>query len=216
MVDEANIPSGEAAENPVDQSSSSQVDNNQNDSVKYDTYRKVLGEKKKYQSELEAMRKELDEIREREAAEQERELKEQNKWQEIAERKEQEAKELAAKIQTFQEREVDSRKLEAVLKGVGEEIPSKFWGLIKLDSVGYDAEAGEFDESSLNAEIQRIKNDMPEIISRRKNASYDPASPKKNSFNDIDLHKFASMSKEEKKRALSQLSNVPDWMRGQI
>lgn len=217
MVDEAKNSSGDFDANPVDDVKGNRVDENrESDSVRYDTYRKVLGEKKKYQSELEATRKELDELRERERLAQEQELKEQNKWQEIAERKEQEAKELAQKVQLFHEREISSRKLEAVLKGVGEEIPSKFWGLINLDGVKYDPEAGEFDETSLNAEIQRIKNEMPEIITRRKNANYDPSAPNKNSFNDLDLNKFASMSKDEKKRALSQLQNVPSWMRGQI
>jgi len=217
MVNEQQNPSGDAERNPVDDASRNPLDENrESDSVRYDTYRKVLGEKKKYQSELEATRKQLEEFQEKERLAQEQELKEQSKWQEYAQKKEEEAKELSAKINQFETREIQSRKLDAVLRGVNEEIPQKYWGLIELDAVKYDATTGEFDESSLNAEIQRIKNELPEILVRKKNASHDPSAPRRPDDQPMTPEKFAAMTKEQKKVAVQQFTNAPAWMRGQF
>ena len=214
MSEETKVPSGQTDPSPVDPGQVDHAADSSKDSVQYETYRKVLSEKKRRDEELAEARRELEEIRARDKANQERELIEQNKWQEYAKAKEEEAKAAIARVKSYEEREIASRKLDRVLSGVGDPIDSKFWGLINIDSVSYNPESGEFDETSLNAEIQRIKTQMPEIISRRQNANFDPSAPVKNGNSQMDLQKFASLSKTEKKMAVGQLSSVPDWMRG--
>ena len=208
------MPSGQADPKPVAEGQLDHANESSKDSVQYETYRKVLSEKKRRDEELAEARRELEEVRARDKANKEKELIEQNKWQEYAKAKEEEAKAALARVQSYEEREIASRKLDKVLSGVGDPIDSKFWGLINIDSVAYNPESGEFDETSLNAEIQRIKTQMPEIITRRQNASFDASAPAKNGNSQIDLQKFASMSKSEKKMAVGQLTSVPDWMRG--
>ena len=208
------MPSGQADPKPVADGQLDHASESSKDSVQYETYRKVLSEKKRRDEELAEARRELEEVRARDKANKEKELIEQNKWQEYAKAKEEEAKAALARVQSYEEREIASRKLDKVLSGVGDPIDSKFWGLINIDSVAYNPESGEFDETSLNAEIQRIKTQMPEIITRRQNASFDASAPAKNGNSQIDLQKFASMSKSEKKMAVGQLTSVPDWMRG--
>lgn len=214
MSEENQMPSGQADPKPVAEGQLDHANESSKDSVQYETYRKVLSEKKRRDEELAEARRELEEVRARDKANKEKELIEQNKWQEYAKAKEEEAKAALARVQSYEEREIASRKLDKVLSGVGDPIDSKFWGLINIDSVAYNPESGEFDETSLNAEIQRIKTQMPEIITRRPNASFDASAPAKNGNSQIDLQKFASMSKSEKKMAVGQLSSVPDWMRG--
>jgi hypothetical protein len=214
MSEENQMPSGQADPKPVAEGQLDQASESSRDSVQYETYRKVLSEKKRRDEELAEARRELEEIRARDKANKEKELIEQNKWQEYAKAKEEEAKAAIERVRSYEEREIASRKLDRVLSGVGDPIDSKFWGLINIDSVAYNPESGEFDETSLNAEIQRIKTQMPEIITRRQNASFDASAPAKNGNSQIDLQKFASMSKAEKKLAVGQLHSVPEWMRG--
>ena len=207
-------PSGHENQEPVASESQEPVNESKTDSVKYDTYRKVLGEKKSLQSKFELAQKELEDFRAKQKQLEEQELQENNKWKEYAERKEQEAQEALQRVKDYEYREVSSRKLDRILNGVGAPIDSKYWALIDVESVKYDAETGEFDETSLNSEIQRIKEQMPEIISRKKDASFDPSAPSKNGMGKLTVEEFARLSKAEKKEQIQRLGNAPDWMKG--
>lgn len=217
MTEANQMPSGQPSEDSVNHSGSDeQAKDSSKDSVQYETYRKVLSEKKKRDEEILEAKRRLEEYERKEKEREDRELVEANKWQEYAKKKEEEAKTAFEKVKAYEEREIASRKLDRVLSGVGDPIDSKYWGLINIDAVSYDAESGEFDEQSLNSEIQRIKTQMPEIISRQKNANFDPSAPVKNGSSQLDIQKFASMSKQDKKANIDKLQNVPDWMRGKF
>jgi len=80
-------PSGHENQEPVASESQEPVNESKTDSVKYDTYRKVLGEKKSLQSKFELAQKELEDFRAKQKQLEEQELQENNKWKEYAERK---------------------------------------------------------------------------------------------------------------------------------
>ena len=213
-MSEENQPSGHENQEPVANDPQQPANASQNDSVKYDTYRKVLGEKKNLQSKFELAQKELEEFRAKQKESEERELQENNKGQEFAERKEKEAAEALQRVKDYEHREIASRKLDRILNGVGQPIDAKYWGLINVEAVEYDAETGEFDETSLNSEIQRIKNEMPEIISRKKDANYDPSAPNKNGMGNLSVAEYARMSNKDKKANAHRVQGAPDWMKG--
>lgn len=214
MSDANQIPSGEPQGEPVANPGEAEQ-KNQKDSVKYETYSKVLGEKKKAASDLELARAKIAEFEARDQQAKEEKLKDEEKWQEYA--KEQQAKADAAQqeLQSYRNREVYQAKVSKVV-GLVDGLSSKYHHLIDDDAIGYDPSTGEFDESSLQKEVERIKSQYPEVLVKPQNSSFPGNAPKPNGNASMSAVDFARLSKDEKKARLGEVSSAPDWMRGKF
>lgn len=131
------------------------------DFVAYDSYKKVLTEKKKFQSRLEELEAKM---REKE----EGELKSQQKWQDYAKLKETEASELKTKLEEIQTNITESTKMQSLLNSIKGEVPQKFWPNLQgyLEKVVLDPETNMPDQLSLEKAAKQFEADYPECIKK--------------------------------------------------
>lgn len=128
--------------------------------VAYETYKKVLDEKKSFQ-------KRLDEF-ERKAKEQaEAQLREKEQYRELYEAKEKEFQEIAERLKVKEEETQNYQKMGAFLKNVTGDIPQQYWGLIELGKIVID-ETGKVDETSVKKAVKDFERLYPEVIKRAK------------------------------------------------
>lgn len=131
------------------------------DSVSYETHRKLLDEKKKVQARAEEL----------EAKFKERELSdltakgETSKLLELARK---EASEYKAKVEAQSLREVQAKKLSAIIRGMGTSIDEKWYGVIgqHIDEIVYDSEAEEIQQMSVTSVVENLKKTWPEMLKK--------------------------------------------------
>lgn len=127
------------------------------DKVKYDTFQRVLRQKKALEEKMSAYEKQLNEIKMREEAEKEESLRKQQKFEELS-------KELEAKLEKerkekeeYQRNLLDTHKLQKVLEKLpGRPKRSEYLSFIDLDRVEIDASTGEVVEDS----VSEVANDF--------------------------------------------------------
>lgn len=134
------------------------------DSVAYETYRKILSEKKKADEKLRVAAEELEAYRRKEQDAVEARLKDEKKWKEYAELKEKEAAEATAKAEEKDRIFLESQKLDAFLSSMDGRVDRKYWGFVNTDKIILNPETGEVDTSSVKIAIQEFKQKYPEII----------------------------------------------------
>lgn len=149
--DQTQPPVGEPPKDPVDQGGG--------DKVAYESYKKLLSEKRKIQTELEKFRSESEKRHEQE-------LQSQAKYKELWESSKQEADQLKEKLSGHEERWNDAIKLNAFHDALGEakKIDPKYAGFIDTGKILIDPETGRVDPLSAKKEVDRIMGEYPEII----------------------------------------------------
>lgn len=149
---------GDAQTNPggIEETQETQIEQK----VAYETYKKVLDEKKSFQ-------KRLDEF-ERKAKEQmEAELKAKEQYRELYETKQKELEEIADRLKVKELETQNYQKMGAFLKNVQGEVPQQYWGLIDLDKIIMD-DSGKVDEGSVKKAVKDFERNYPEVIKRAK------------------------------------------------
>lgn len=146
------------------------VDNNDNinnenrdDKVAYESYQKVLKEKKAIQARTQELENRLRAFEEAQAKAEEEKLKEQQKYKEIAERKENELKKLQEQISHERKKQVNKVKEEAFKKALGHDLKKAYLLHADLDSIDV-TDSGEIDEMTLEDAVAKFKENYPELL----------------------------------------------------
>ena len=131
-----------------DQVSDEIVDPKTKDSVKYDTFQRVLRQKKSLEEKLSAYEKTLEEIKMKDEADQQESLKKQQKFEELSKDLESKLEHERKEKETFKKSWLDTHKLQAVL----DKLPSKpkrqeYLSFIDIDKIEIDPETGIVAES---------------------------------------------------------------------
>jgi predicted nuclease with TOPRIM domain len=134
------------------------------DQVSYDTHRKLLGEKKKLQTEFEKLNSKLKEVENAERERVEKELREKEDYKKLLELKDKELAEKAKVLQEIEEQKVNSMKLSSILKNLGGEVDNKYWIHFDLDKVVIDPATKAVDPLSVSKVVEEFKKTYPEII----------------------------------------------------
>lgn len=131
------------------------------DSVTYETHRKLLDEKKKLQAKLA-------EIENDKKQKEEEELTRKGETQKLLELVKKEAEELRTKLTVKEQREVQAKKLSAVIRSLGSNVDEKWFGVIgqHLDEVVYNPDSGEVEQMSVTAIVEDLKKTWPEMIKK--------------------------------------------------
>lgn len=129
------------------------------DKVAYESYKKLLTEKKTIQLKLDKLQKETDERVKTE-------LESQQKYKELYEAGKSESEDLKKKLQAHDERWQDALKLNAFNSALGDtrKIESKFYGFIDTTKILIDPETNKADPVSVQKEVDRVTKEYPEII----------------------------------------------------
>ncbi len=158
------LPSGDEASNEDEIKSPAETppspeDKGGQDKVAYESYRKLLSEKKRIQKELEKVHKES-EKRHKE------ELESQQKYKELWESQKSEAEELKQKLSTHESRWENALKLNAFNEALGDtrKIDSKYAGFVDTSKILIDPDTGKIDPLSAQKEVERVSKEYPEIV----------------------------------------------------
>lgn len=138
------------------------------DSVSYESHRKLLNEYKQNKSVLEDIQAKYSELTKRLEAEEEAKLKEQQKWREIAEKKEKELKNAAEQIQFLNKKHQNKIKEDHFKKALGADLKRAFMAHVDLDSIAINEQTGEVDEMTLQNVLEQFKEEFPELVPSEK------------------------------------------------
>jgi Skp family chaperone for outer membrane proteins len=171
MTDTSKDTSGASTSNPEDSSS-----DNQDKQPSYESYQKLLSEKKNTQQKLKAAQDELNRIAAEKADAEKKRLEEQGEFKKIAELKEKQLAETQAKLNEMKERDSDLKKVAAVVKALGGSLPSKYQEVLRYQDVVINPESGEVDELSVKQVADQFKKTWPEAF-RSKGPGTDNTAP---------------------------------------
>lgn len=136
------------------------------DKVAYNTYKKLLNEKKQQQQKLEELLSWRKEIELQKEEEEEKKLKEQQKWQEIADKKEKELKKLQEQMSFEKKKQQNKVKEEAFKESLGANLKKAYMLHVDLDSIDL-AEDGQIDEYTLENVVDKFKEEFPELLPKK-------------------------------------------------
>ncbi len=148
--------STENAASGAPQENSVQSENQSNDKVAYDTYRRVLSEAKKLKDELRL-------IKEQEQKSHETKLKEQNEWKALAEAKSAQADQLEKAFKEQQEQIVNGMKYQEFEKHLGGRLKDRDYAtFIDFDKIVINPETKQIDTESVKGVVSEfVKKHSP-------------------------------------------------------
>jgi len=154
------VPNG----SPVDdqqQPNQSETGDKPKDSVSYETHRKLLDEKKKIQAKLEAI-----EAEKRQA--EEADLVRKGETQKLLDLAKKEAEELRSKLTQKEQREMQAKKMSAVIRGLGTSVDEKWYGVLgqHIDDVVLNPDTGEVEMMSVTSIVDELKKTWPEMLKK--------------------------------------------------
>ena len=135
----------------------------QQDSVSYETHRRLLAEKKKRDEDLRAAREQLQALQSEAEKRQTEELKQKEDFKRLYEMTKDELEKTRGELSTTSEKITRAKKFDSFFTKLGVDIPQKFWQHVPLDSLIVD-ETGKIEELSLEAAINDFRTEYPEII----------------------------------------------------
>ena len=149
------------------------VDPKPDDTVAYETHRKLLGEKKKLTEKHQAVLEELEALKGQVKSRETKELEEKEEYKKLWEQSKAERDELNNKLSSFQQEQTNSRKLRSFLNTLDGKVAEKWWGHIDLDKILVNPDTGAVDEMSVTKYVEQFQKEYPEIIVKQK----DPPMP---------------------------------------
>lgn len=194
MSDSANPP-------VVDPSASGASDDKQDQpkeqTVAYDTHRRLLDEKKKVAAKLAEY-----EAKERLAAEEQ--AKKAGEHQKIIEARDALIKEQQEQLMSVKSQIENAKKLSAFMKSVGD-IDGKWLGLVDVSKIAFKPESEEVDDFSLKTAVDNFRKQWPEAIKKPGSSLPNPAMPNGNGMISESEWKALKGSAEKQKYKPDQI-----------
>lgn len=155
------------ADDSVKNPSGDNENNSKKDSVAFETYDRLLGEKKKMQDALKAEREKNKQYEDNLKSQSEKELAEKEEWKKLLAIREKELEEANSKLTTHEKQTINARKIDSVLKTMDGEVSDKYWIHFDLDSIAIDPETNKVDEMTVAAEVERFRKEHPMLVRSR-------------------------------------------------
>lgn len=151
---------------PVD-NAQEQVQEKTSDAVSYESHRKLLNEYKQSKTRLSEIEAKYQELTKKLEADEEQKMKEQQKWREIAEKKEKELKNAADQINFLNKKQQNKIKEDSFKAALGANLKKAFMMHVDLDAISLDDD-GEVDEMTLQNAVEKFKEEFPELMPQEK------------------------------------------------
>lgn len=222
MVDQSNgdnvTPTTQSMTGEGDQAQASMeqgANKESSDTVKYESYRKVVGQNKRLSEDVTQMRERLQAMEDAEKARHEKQLQEQNQWQELAKIKEQEAAEARAEAQALKEQQLEARKLDAVLRAIPGKVDRDYWSLFDLDKVLVNPDTGQIEDTTVRSLADDFLTKHRRVVDfPASNARIDPTAPVPNrSTGTLSHDDWLALSDDQKQARVNDLADVPDFLK---
>jgi hypothetical protein len=192
-------PSGVAPDAPSGAPEASQ------DKVAYETYQKLLSEKKARDAQLAEYQRRFDEIEQQRRNETESKLKQKEDYQSLLKLREQELDEMRSKLSAKDselgetKRTIESGvKLQSFLNALEGVVDRKYWSMIDLDSVLIDPTTGTPDPTSVKKSADLFAKSFPELV-QKKSVPRPPGSAPQNN-NGLSYEEWLKLPVDEMKK----------------
>lgn len=158
----------EAMNPPVETSTQGSADEQQQqkqDSVSYETHRRLLDEKKREQAARKQLEAEVEAFRAKERQIEEDKLRQQGEFQKLLQLREQENESLKGKLNSFESRFQAASKINAFIKAAGTDLDEKWLRLVDVNSIQFRPDQdGEIDMMSVQSAVETFKKTWPEAF----------------------------------------------------
>lgn len=134
------------------------------DSVAYDTYRKLLGEKKKRDEEIEQMKSKLSELQKAEKERHEAELKQKEDFKSLLKLREEELQKRDEELKQIKGSLEDGAKLRAFLDTVNGVVDKQYWTLVDLDQIKIDPTTGMPDPLTVEQMARKFEQEYGLVL----------------------------------------------------
>ena len=173
-------------------------DETTNQTVSFESHRKLLGEKKKQQAQLrDALAKLAEHETDRDAAETAK-LEEQGRFKELLAAEQAKNSTLTQELGSYRTRVENSVKFNAIKKTLGADIPNVFSKLIDFSKVELD-DGGLPDEMSVTKMVEHIRTELPQIIVSQATRGNLPNESPRGGATALSYEEWAALPVEEMK-----------------
>ena len=200
MTDQTNVASGDSQQTPVE-------NEGKNDVVAYESYQKVLNEKKNVQARMGELQSQLNELLDAQKAQEEAKLNEAGEYQKLAQLKDQKIAELQSMVESANsersqvKRDLeDTWKLQAFYQKLNGTVKrNEYLSFVDLDSIVIDPETRQVDETSVENVVGKFMESHGDLVHVKKAASLPSDAPRKTAKS------FGDMSLNERKGAMASV-----------
>jgi len=142
-------------------------DENKTDTVKYDTYKRTLGEAKRAKEEARELREKIEAFQNLEKDREMEELDKQKNYQEKLRIREEELKKAKDELFMVKGSVTNAIKKDAFLQALQGVVPKEYHSLIPMEKIVYDHNTGEIDEMSLSSAVDEFRKVHHRVIDSR-------------------------------------------------
>lgn len=161
MSEQTKSPSGS---NDTSGSAGGENQDQQNQTVAYETHKKLLAEKKKRDEEVSSLANQLKELQAKERERVESDLKAKEDWKKYAELKDKEVFEMKKQVEQKDSLILTSIKRGAVKAAINGDVPDKYMGLIDVSKVVINPETGMPDPASVQEVARHFEQEHKLVI----------------------------------------------------
>jgi len=131
-------------------------------SPSYESYQKLLGEKKSASAKLKESQDELAALKKDKANAVEQKLLDDGKLKEAFDLKSEELAAANKRLDAQETERADTKKLRSFFKALGSDVDEKYWNLIDIDKI--IIEDGQVNEFSVSKYVEDFKGSFPEVV----------------------------------------------------
>lgn len=169
--------------------------------VSKDAYLKVSNDMHKYKQDLKSTKALLSQLQaDKDAAEQEK-LAEQGRWEDLYKASQEKLTEVSQSREKDQDKFLNYHKKNSVLTKLGGFKNEEYNNFINVEAVAVN-EDGSIDESSLDQEVNRIKQSYPELLKGVQVGKLPNGAPKSTNFGEKTYEELTELEKDAYKRNL--------------
>ena len=173
------------------------------DQVEYDTFKRLLSQKKASDEKLAGYEKRLKDIEMKEELDKQENLKKQAKFEELSKELESKLETERSEKETFKKSWLDTHKLQAVLdKLPGKPKRQEYMSFIDLDAIKIDAESG-IDADSVEAAANNFLTNYGELLTKPSNSELPNDAP--SSKGKLSYEKWLTLSPSDKRSRLKDV-----------
>ncbi len=174
--------------------------------VKYETYQKVLDEKKARDKKLADIEAELKSIKDAKANEEREAAEKKGDVQKLLELERKRAKDLEDELNNVKGVVSRGSKLSAVLDKISGNVDSRYFGLLNesLDKVVIDPSTGLPDENSAALVAQEFEANYPDVIKKGSNVKL-PNDASRGGNNNLSYEQWAKLPYAERKKRMKDV-----------
>ena len=128
----------------------------------YESYQKLLGEKKRAAETAKELQAKIDELTANQRAQEEDRLKANKQWKEAYESAKKDLQGKINELNTSAQERLQAKQMKSILDAVPGELPRKYWDLVDLEKVPMEGDI--VDEFSVSKYVEEFTKSFPEII----------------------------------------------------